>query len=540
VSTHDTGPSPADQPEGGPAPSPEPDPRPRSTPPQIAAPPWPDRVVPTWTDPVAAQASEALGGPWGRHAVTGRALFWTPLRACLLFCVVGLALAWSKQFPCSDGDWTGSKQYTHFCYSDTVPLFGLRGLAEGRVPYLESPLEYPVLTGGFMWVASVLARGYDSLASTVGLLPVVVPVQSYYVVTCLMLSICALLITRSVAGLAGRRPWDAAMIGLSPLLVVHAFTNWDLFAVALATLAMWAWARSHPVLAGLLIGLGTAAKLYPVLLLGVLLVLCLRAGRLRAWTTTTVAAAGAWVLVNAPIAVLAPDNWREFFSLNDSRPADPDTLWNIALTATDNRLFDGPLAPGQSPTVLNAWVAVATLLVCAAVGWLALAAPVRPRVAQLAFLLVAGFLLVNKVWSPQYSLWLLPLAVLARPAWRSLLAWQATEALLWVPRMLWYLGTDNKGVDVQWFFLAVGVRDAAVLVLVGLVVRDVWHPELDRVRRSWPGTDDPAGGVLDGALDRVVLRKRPAEQRDLSAVGSGVTGGLQDDGAPGGPRHLEQ
>ena len=81
---------------------------------------------------------------------------------------------------------------------------------------------------------------------------------------------------------------------------------------------------------------------------------------------------------------------------------------------------------------------------------------------------------------------------------------------------------------------------AAVLVLVGLVVRDVWHPELDRVRRSWPGTDDPAGGVLDGALDRVVLRKRAAEQRDLSAVGSGVTGGLQDDGAPGGPRHLEQ
>ena len=45
----------------------------------------PDRVVPSWADPVAAQASEAVGGPWGRHAVTGRALFWTPLRVCLLF-----------------------------------------------------------------------------------------------------------------------------------------------------------------------------------------------------------------------------------------------------------------------------------------------------------------------------------------------------------------------------------------------------------------------------------------------------------------------
>src|SRR3712207_8928120 len=57
----------------------------------------PDRVVPSWSDPVVAQASEAVGGPWGRFAVTGRALFWTPLRVCLLFATVVLALAWVKQ-----------------------------------------------------------------------------------------------------------------------------------------------------------------------------------------------------------------------------------------------------------------------------------------------------------------------------------------------------------------------------------------------------------------------------------------------------------
>jgi uncharacterized membrane protein len=190
--------------------------------------------------------------------------------------------------------------------------------------------------------------------------------------------------------------------------------------------------------------------------------------------------------------------------------------------------------------VLNAWVAVATVAVCVAVAVLGLTAPQRPRVAQLAFLLVAGFLLVNKVWSPQYSLWLLPLAVLARPSWRSLLLWQATEAVLWVPRLLWYLGTDNKGIDVQWFFLAVGVRDAAVVVLMALVVRDVRHPELDRVRRSWPGTDDPSGGVLDGAPDRFRLGHRAAQQRDLSTVGGGVPRGLEDDGAAGRPRDAEE
>jgi uncharacterized membrane protein len=465
----------------------------------------PDRVVPTWTDPVALQASEAVGGPWGRHGVVGRALFWTPLRVCLMFATAVLGLAWIKQAPCADGDWTGSVQYTHFCYSDTVPLFTLHGLDTGAVPYVDSVVEYPVLTGAFMAAAATFSRAYDALAVAVGLLPDVPPVQSYYAVTCLLLSLCALLVVRAVLGLSGHRPWDAAMIGLSPLLFVHAFTNWDLFAVALATLGMWAWARSRPVLAGVLLGLGVAAKLYPALLLVALFLLCLRAGRLGAWLRTAAAAGVVWLGANLPVALLAPEGWSRFFRLNNSRPADPDSVWNILLHVTDQRLFDGPLAVGQSPVVLNAVIAVLMLLLVAGAAWLTLAAPVRPRVGQLAFLLVAGFLLLNKVWSPQYSLWLLPLAVLARPRWRSLLLWQATEALLWVPRMLWYLGVDNRGVKVEWFFLGVALRDVAVLVLMALVVRDVLHPDDDVVRNTWPGVDDPAGGVLDHAPDRTVL-----------------------------------
>ena len=465
--------------------------------------------MPSWTDPVVAQASEAVGGPWGRHAVTGASLFWTPLRICLLFTTAVLGLAWIKQAPCAAGEWSGSRQYTHFCYSDTIPLYGLHSLDTGAVPYLDSAVEYPVLTGGFMAVAAAVARVYDGAVSSLGFLPHVPPVQSYYVVTCLLLSLCALVTTRAVLALSGRRPWDAAMIGLSPLLFVHAFTNWDLWAVVLATLGMWAWARHRPVLAGVLLGLGVAAKLYPVLLLGALFLLCLRAGRLRTWFRTASAAAGAWTAVNLPPAVLAPENWSRFFRLNRSRPADPDSVWNLLLHATDHQILDGRLAPDQTPSVLNAVISASLVLMVAGAAWLTLAAPVRPRVPQLAFLLVAGFLLLNKVWSPQYSLWLLPLAVLARPRWRSLLIWQATEALLWVPRLLWYLGTDNRGIEVEWFFLAVTVRDLAVVVLMALVVRDILHPDGDVVRTSWPGIDDPAGGPLDRADDMVTLRVTP-------------------------------
>ncbi|MGY1811265.1 glycosyltransferase family 87 protein [Blastococcus sp. SYSU D00820] len=470
------------------------------------------------------QASEAVGGPWGRHAVTGRALFWTPLRICLLMATAVLALAWVKQAPCSDGDWAGSKQYTHLCYSDAVPLWSIHGLDEGAVPYLDAPVEYPVLTGGFMTVAAGLAHGYGELTGPGGLLPVVPPVQAYAVITALMLSLCAFVVVRSVLALAGRRPWDAAMVALSPLLLFHAFTNWDLLALALTGLGMWAWARSHPVLAGALLGLAVAAKFYPLLVLGALFLLCLRAGRLAAWTRAAAAAVVAWLVVNVPVALLAFDGWATFYSFSSSRPANPETLWNLALTLSDDRLFDGPLLPGQTPVVLNAVIAAVLLVFGLAVAWTTLAAPVRPRWPQLAFVLVAGFLLFNKVWSPQFSLWLLPLAVLARPRWRSLLLWQATEVLVWVLTMLWYLGTANRGVDEEWFWMAVLLRDVALVVLAGLVVRDMWRPDGDVVRTSWRGVDDPTGGPLVHAPDRFTLPRPRRRERAADPVPAGTSG----------------
>src|SRR5205823_9123977 len=152
------------------------------------------------------------------------------------------------------------------------------------------------------------------------------------------------------------------------------------------------------------------------------------------------------------------------------------TLWNLLLHA-DDRLLDGPLAAGQTPTVLNAVVAGCLVLAVAGAAWLTLRAPVRPRVGQLAFLLVAAFLLVNKVWSPQYSLWLLPLAVLALPRWRLVLAWMTVDALLWAPRMYYYLTPANKGLPPDWFLATAVLRDAVVVLLMVVVVRTIIQPE---------------------------------------------------------------
>ncbi len=136
---------------------------------------------------------------------------------------------------------------------------------------------------------------------------------------------------------------------------------------------------------------------------------------------------------------------------------------------------------------------------CAAIGYIALTAPRRPRLTQLVFLVVAAFLLVNKVWSPQFSLWLVPLAVLALPHRRILLVWMTIDALVWVPRMLYLYGEQNMGLPEQWFTATVLLRDLAVITLCALVIRQIYGPELDLVRRD--NADDPAGGVFAHAPD---------------------------------------
>jgi uncharacterized membrane protein len=346
-------------------------------------------------------------------------------------------------------------------------------------------------------MSMALAKTYTVLSKLIAL-PVVAEVVVFFDIAALGLALAWLATIWATAALAGRRVWDAALVGASPLVIFQLFTNFDALATAFAVGGLLAWARRRPVLAGVLIGLGVAAKLYPVLLLGPLLLLGIRTGRRAELARTAAATAATWLVVNLPVMVLFTRGWSEFFRLNARRGDDMDSLYNVVRSFTGWRGFDPDLGFWQPPRTLNAVVLVLFLLGCAAICYIALTAPQRPRVAQLAFLVLAIFLLTNKVWSPQFSLWLVPLAVLALPHRRILLAWMTIDATVWVPRMYYLYSAPDRGVPEQWFTAAVLARDTAVLVLCGLVVRQIYRPDEDLVR--WGGrVDDPAGGVFDRA-----------------------------------------
>ncbi len=491
-----------------------------------------NRDLPSRTDTIGAALSEVIGGPVGKHALIGRQRFFTPLRAMLLIALVFLALGYSTKAACLQttgtgppdqrvANWENQRAYYEFCYSDTVPLFTAELLNLGKFPYKSSwiekdsagkphiqfdgniavrYMEYPVLTGLYQYASMALAKSYTAVSKLVSL-PIIAEVVMFFNIAAFGLALAWLATVWATSLLAGqRRVWDAALVAASPIVIFQIFTNFDALATAFATGALLAWARRKPVLAGLLIGLGVAAKLYPLLLLAPLLVLAVRTGKVREVGKTALAAVVTWLVVNLPIMVLFPRGWSEFFRLNTRRGDDMDSIYNVIKSFTGWRGFDTDLGFWQPPTVLNTVTAVLFVSCCIAIAYIALTAKQRPRVAQIAFLVVAAFLLTNKVWSPQFSLWLVPLAVLALPHRRILLAWMTIDALVWIPRMLYLYGEQNKGLPEQPFIIMVLLRDIAVIGLCALVIHQIYRPEKDLIRCGGE-VDDPAGGVFDGAPD---------------------------------------
>lgn len=551
--------------------------------------PLPDAEASAEASAEPMEASLAEGLPWYRRPASVRLLLLLTLLTCLL--------GYVEKAPCRDTrNWGDDFQYTHLCYSDVIALYGAEGLSDGKRPYVDSPVEYPVLIGAAMQAAAEVS--YLAPEARAGSQDLRVAV--FGDATAVLLTLAAGVVVACTALTAGARRRDAFLVALAPALLFHAFTNWDLLAVAFAAGGLLAWARRAPRLAGILLGLGAATKLYPILFLIPLAVLCLRAGQLRTWLKTALYALAALVLVNLPVylvsgyftqdrqqgpglaavlrgggslgAALAPHHTfagtrvgtnalLRFLDLNKERVADwdsgpfalqylasafsPDAFAPVhlialllvlglggwaavgarrsrrALLLVGGGTLVGLLAVGfglprllrytraqQTLPVggLNTVTAVLLVVALMAVAVLALRAPRRPRVAQLVFLTVVAFLLTNKVFSPQYVLWVVPLAALARPRWPSFLAWQATEVAVLVTRYYYFagLGGSDHGIGLGWFIGAVALRDTALLVLAGLVVRDVLRPERDALRDD---VDDPVGGILEGNPDRFVLRR---------------------------------
>lgn len=188
-----------------------------------------------------------------------------------------------------------------------------------------------------------------------------------------------------------------------------------------------------------------------------------------------------------------------FWTFNVDRGADLGSLWYVLQLAG---------IPVPKPALS---IVIAVLMVLGTIGIIALMlfAPQRPRLAQGIFLMVVLFLVVNKVYSPQYVLWLLPLLVLARPKWLDWVVFSVFETIYFVTVWAHLDGILDTGLGARLYWLAILFRVGMQLWLASRVIIDILHPEHDPVRMS--GVDDPDGGVFNLAADIDWLKPRPSQ-----------------------------
>lgn len=351
-----------------------------------------------------------------------------------------MMVGWLVKAPCL-GSWADGRQYNRLCYSDVAALYASddrdRGLDEDRIPYVEAENEYPVLTGVAMWIAALPATSHGS----------------FFNWTAALLMGAALVTAWYLHRLTGNR---ALLFALSPTLAIYGLMNWDLLAVALATGATFAFLRHRDGSAGILLGLGAATKIYPALLLIPFAMERLRQQRASDAARLAATAGLTWGAVNLPFAVPAFDRWSEFFRFNSARPADWDSLWFVG---------EHYLGVGWDPPALNVLVVVAFVVTVAAV-WRTAAALPGFRAWTLGFPVVALFLLTNKVYSPQYGLWLLPWFALALPDIRLFAAFQVADLVVFVTRFQFFAEHQAVGPGLPfWMFQAAVVVRAAILIL---------------------------------------------------------------------------
>ncbi|WP_277979205.1 hypothetical protein [Sphingomonas phyllosphaerae] len=417
-----------------------------------------------------------------------------PYLALALTCLLG----WSFKAHCGAA-WNGSEQYVTGCYSDAVPFWGLRGVAAGQVPYFEARMEYPVLTGALIWIEGLFAHLIGGARADAADFLLAVTFGN-----ALLAFVVLELIRGAGAGLSRQYAW-----ALAPPLILYLGHNWDLLAATFAVAAIRAASRGQAARAAALAALGGAAKLFPVLLLP-LLGLGALVGRgalpLRVSRTALLVAVaiGAWGAVNLPVAWFAFDNWREFYAFSGERGGTAASVWELLAQfgwwRTDvaaRNLWSLLLFVGGAVTIVT-------------IGW-------RRHSAQPWLLftpVLAWFLLTNKVYSPQFDLWLWPLLVLTATRARPLALFLLGDLAAYFAEFWLFAGWEGANVSATQadVLVAASVRAVALLWLIHAAVRDP-APRWVGGQRASDAESTPAQ-TGEQALPRAVVPAKAGIQTD--------------------------
>lgn len=364
-------------------------------------------------------------------------------KAVILLALFAALLSFAKFDHCYNSNWTGVGVDVHECYSDLPALYDARGLVNHVWPYSSATnsVEYPPLTGLIMWATAEITPSGNASDKT------------YFLINIFLI---ALLFIATALLVSKINPSKWYLLPILPAVIASLYINWDMWAVLSAIAAIYWFDRKKYLLSSFTLAISIATKFFPVVLLIPIAIIFLMQRRYRTGVKYLLTTTLVWAVINAPFVLTTPTGWLRFFKLNGSRPADLGSVWQAL------NLFN--INP---PHINFYWIAIFILFSIVIAGYIIREA-LTPTLAQIAFIFVALFTVVNKVYSPQYVLWLAPLGVIAlrsaqdRPAFWI---WQGSEALYHFA--IWeYLGGyagAKFALPPKWYAAIIFMRAGATL-----------------------------------------------------------------------------
>ncbi|HWO60622.1 MAG TPA: hypothetical protein VNO31_11375 [Umezawaea sp.] len=443
---------------------------------------------------VVAAVPEHVDGPRSSHF--GR----TAMAVLVLLCGLTLLVGFANKDRCtgpSFDQWGRSqpnyeqRNKQEVCYSDIQHLWIGRDVDRHVFPYVHGDInakgvliggsvEYPVLTGLLIWAGAIFT---DTDAG-------------FLLFSALLMAPFGL----ATAWLLGKLSrWRALLWAVGPPMVLYAFHNWDLPVVLCAVAAVYVvhrgWGKrgadrplvDRALVASVLLGIGFAFKIYPALFVLPLMLYVLTGGwrgqelpvgKRYDWAGMVKVAFASIitvVLVNLPFALFGYKGWLASFEFQGQRRVDITTnsiwYWGMRPFMTDDTMQSlvGVLSP----------VCMALSFVAAAwIGWRRYQREGEYPWIPVSAAMLCGFLLLHKVHSPQYTLWLVPMFVLMRIPLGWAFAYFAADLAMGIGIFRWYYAIEfgqpagiYDGFSAQAVVIGVWGRAALLVALFYVFLR---------------------------------------------------------------------
>ena len=352
-----------------------------------------------------------------------------------------LLISYLKFARCIPGGWISPDVYQHGCYTDITGLYEVRGFAVDAWPFGagEKSLEYPILSGIGIWIISLLTNN-----GSAGLL-------QFFHWNLFAISLAYGVLVYQLAKLDKQ---SALLFSFSPAVISALFINWDIWAITPLLIALILLSRQRYWLSGIALAISISVKFFPIIyVIPVLLSLTgKRAGRISFFKGLIFAS----LIVNLPFMLFQFDGWAKFYIFNFKRDIDFGSIWYLVSLK------------GLWISDINWLVTPLVIALLVATYW-----RYRDNLFGSIFLSSVIFFTLNKVYSPQYVLWLALVAILYFPKTRTFYGlfavWQGGELLyqfgIW--RHLLTVLNEAGGISTDTYVNISAFRILSLLALAG-------------------------------------------------------------------------